>query len=409
MNKHRYTLRQVLILMMIICLSICMGACSGAGDSDSAEEESAEVMNPLTGATEEDGYDPAAADRRIAAFVVENSPEARPQWGMDDPEYSPDIVLHGEVEAGITRTLWLYADYNKLPEIIGPMRSARPPYIRFSELFDAVFIHWGMSNTKGNYLGADSVFEDDEVDHIDQMTFPDNTGMYDREGTRNVSMEHTGIVYGSKVPEALKEAGFREEPEDYTHLDFSELAWLVSVFPAEQVQVTFSDRAAWDRTTWTYNSEDKKYHTANFQNDFARDNLLILFDETEYIDKDNYGGGGAPLTYCDYALGGGSGYLMSQGTVKDIEWRVEDGKLVLIDVQATKIAQERAAEAAESEEAEADSDSDEKEEEGPIEVRAHLFPGKTWIGWASSNNGGKVEITGSESESTESESAETEE
>ena len=86
--------------------------------------------------------------------------------------------------------------------------------------------------------------------------------------------------------------------------------------------------------------------------------------------------------------------------------RVEDGKLVLIDVQATKIAQERAAEAAESEEAEADSDSDEKEEEGPIEVRAHLFPGKTWIGWASSNNGGKVEITGSESESTESESAE---
>ena len=30
-----------------------------------------------------------------------------------------------------------------------------------------------------------------------------------------------------------------------------------------------------------------------------------------------------------YALGGGKGLLCSQGTVKDIEWKVEDGKLVL--------------------------------------------------------------------------------
>ena len=147
MGKYRYLLRGALILALTLCIGIFMAACSEGG-SDAEEENAASGVNPLTGATEEEGYDPAADNQRIAAFVVENAPEARPQWGMDDPDYSPDIVLQGEVEAGITRTLWMYADYNKLPEIIGPMRSARPPYIRFSELFDAVFIHWGMSSSK---------------------------------------------------------------------------------------------------------------------------------------------------------------------------------------------------------------------------------------------------------------------
>ena len=51
-------------------------------------------------------------------------------------------------------------------------------------MFDSYFIHWGMSSSKGEYVGANEVFEDDEVDHIDQMSFSDNAGMYDREGTR---------------------------------------------------------------------------------------------------------------------------------------------------------------------------------------------------------------------------------
>lgn len=400
MGKYRYLLRGALILALTLCIGIFMAACSEGG-SDAEEENAASGVNPLTGATEEEGYDPAADNQRIAAFVVENAPEARPQWGMDDPEYSPDIVLQGEVEAGITRTLWMYADYNKLPEIIGPMRSARPPYIRFSELFDAVFIHWGMSSSKGSYVGADDVFEDDEVDHIDQMTFSDNTGMYDREGTRAVSMEHTGIVYGSKVPAALEEAGFRKEPEDYTHLDFSDLALITSVIPAQQVKVKYSDKAAWDSTTWTYDSEDGKYHTANFQNDFERDNLIILYDETEYIDKADYGGSGATLTYCDYDFSGGKGYILCKGTAKEIEWRVEDGKLVLIDPEATRVAQEKAAEAAAEAEDEEKQDAEEEEEAGPVEINASLYPGKSWIGWISSNNGGSVEFPGSEDGSEE--------
>ena len=83
--------------------------------------------------------------------------------------------------------------------------------------------------------------------------------------------------------------------------------------------------------------------------------------------------------------------LCSQGTVKEIEWKVEDGKLVLIDVAATKAAEEKAAQAAESEESEEAAE----ESEEPVLVNANLYPGKTWIGWISANNGGNVEIEGS--------------
>ena len=87
---------------------------------------------------------------------------------------------------------------------------------------------------------------------------------------------------------------------------------------------------------------------------------------------------------------------MCQGTAKEIEWRVEDGKLVLIDPEATRVAQEKAAEA-EAEEEEQDSE----EEAGPVEINASLYPGKSWIGWISSNHGGSVEFPGSEEESEE--------
>jgi hypothetical protein len=395
-RKLRPYFAAALAMIMVLCLFLVTG-CSEESESEEPAEVVEEVAsNPLTGQTEDEGFDANALNQRVVAFVVENAPDARPQWGLDDPEYSPDIVLQGEVEAGITRTLWMYADYNKLPEIIGPMRSARPPYIKFSELFDSVFIHWGMSTSKGDYIGAKTVFKKDKVDHINEMTFDNSIGLYDRDHTRSVSMEHRGILYGAKVPEALKQEGFREEPKEYTQLDFGKLPWMTSFKPADSVKVKYSDRSSWENTYWTYNNEDKMYHTPHFENDFKRDNLLILSDETEYIDKSDYHGeAGHTVTYCNYNLAGGKGWLCSQGTVKDIEWKVEDGKLVLIDVAATKAAEERAAEAAAAAEEEGEEAEEAEEPAEPIEVSANLYPGKTWIGWISSNNGGEVEIEGS--------------
>ena len=398
--KNTKILAALVVVLALTCGAgaFLMTACSGGDEAATkkvAEPEPEPITNPLTGATAEQGYDENAINQRIVAIVVENAPEARPQWGMDDPEYAPDIILQGEVEGGITRTLWFYADFNKLPEQVGPLRSARPPFIRFSEVFDAVFIHWGQSHTKGNYIGASTVFKEDVVDHINQMSFANECGLYDRDSSRGVSMEHTGILYGDKVKAAIDEYGCRKAPETPTKLNFNETAQPMSDICADEVTLNFSSKTDWEPTVWTYNEEDQQYHTSNFNNDLKRDNLLVLFDETEYITKENYEGPGSTgsVTYCDYALGGGEGKLISQGTVKDIEWTINNEKFYIIDKDATEAAQQKAAE-------EAAAEGKTQEEIDQIVktkiVYANLNPGKTWIGWASSNNGGSVEIVPNE-------------
>ncbi len=388
MKTKKYRLSLVMLLIITMVGTLVLSACGKKED----ELPPTPPHNSLTGELVEDGYDKAAGDRRVAAFVVENSVDARPQWGLDDPEYSPDIVLQGEVEGGITRTLWFYADYEKLPEIIGPTRSARPPFIKFSELFDSIFIHWGMSHSKGDYVGATTVFNKDNVDHINQMTLDDQEGMYGRDQTRSTAVEHRGIIYGDKVPATIKNEGFRTSPKEYTTLFFNEEAAPVSETSADTVNVQFSERAD-EVTTWKYNAEDGKYHTDSFDNDFVRDNLLILYDNTEYITKDNYQGGGmgSSVTYCDYKLTGGEGKIYSQGTVKDIEWTIEDGKLILKD---PSVNIEEAKKDKESKAIIITPEPEEGEDEEAAEARAYavqpLNKGKTWIGWISRNNGGSV-------------------
>lgn len=436
--QHNKKLLIGLILLLIFASALGVWEIMATHQEEQEQEEvipPPPPSDPLTGALVEDGFDESALQRRIVAFVVENTPDARPQWGMDDENYPPEIMLQAEVEGGITRTLWFYSDYKKVPEIIGPTRSARPPFIRFSEYFDAVFIHWGQSYSKGDYIGANKIFEWHDVDHINQMTLDDKEGLYDRDFSRNVSSEHTGIIHTDKLEATMKNEGIRETPnvDSMSKLYFNETATPPSTETAAKLSVTYSKRADWETTDWEYNQEDEMYHTSSFDNDFKRDNLLILYDDTEYVTKDDYHGAGGSVTYCDYLFTGGKAQLFSKGAVKDLLWENRAGKLMLIDPDITTEEVDAAVATAMEEDKklslskatrevtesmnvvladvpmkddeleEAKKEFEAKKEAGEVEADAEFTPekyvvqrlnkGKTWIGWISSNNGGSVKIT----------------
>ena len=69
-----------------------------AEEEKKRKEEDRRTRNPLTGLKMKE----SAIGKRPVAFMVENTPPARPQWGMDDVNYAPDIILEAEVEGGIT-------------------------------------------------------------------------------------------------------------------------------------------------------------------------------------------------------------------------------------------------------------------------------------------------------------------
>ena len=321
-----------------------------AEEAKRAAEEDRRTRNPLTGLK----MNEAAIGKRPVAIMVENTPPARPQWGMDDSLYSPDIILEAEVEGGISRTMWLFADFTSLPKIIGPLRSARPPFVKFSELFDSIYVHWGQSDSAGSYVGASDIIAQDGVNNINQIQYRGQVDLFGRNKERDVAIEHTGILYSKNLPQAISEYGYRTDmiKDNFTFLEFNDEFLPAGTTPCNEIIATISERS-WVKT-WKYSKTDQLYHTDDFENNLTRQNIIVLYDTTEYITKP-----GASFSYCNYLFEGNEGKLASLGTVTDITWGVEDGKLVIRDTNGEVV---------------------------------HFNRGKTWIGWISSNHGGTIEI-----------------
>ena len=323
------------------------------------------ALNPLTG---EEGYNKEALTHRPVAVVVENeysTESVRPQWGMNQA----DIVLEGESEYS-TRLLMFWADYTTVPSQVGPTRSARPPFIRFSQLFDSIFIHAGLSHSKGSYTGADTVFESENVDHINLLKYSEDGTYFGRDYTRTSTVEHTGFLNGKNVEELLKKAEIRTEinTSKFTLLEFNKKAEKLSDKAATSVNFTWSDVYSAGKCPkigkYYYVEEKGVYTTNDFDSNYGEadlefENLIFLLDETEYVVKENYKGSGNSETYCNYSLAGGEGMILSEGTALDITWSVENNKLVLKSADGKTVK---------------------------------LNPGKSYIGYGSSNKGGKIVI-----------------
>lgn len=83
---------------------------------------------------------PEANKRPVISVMIENSKDARPQSGLSQA----GVVFEAIAEGGITRLLALYQDQQ--PTNIGPIRSARPYYVSWSESFKAAYVHVGGSD-----------------------------------------------------------------------------------------------------------------------------------------------------------------------------------------------------------------------------------------------------------------------
>lgn len=338
-------------VLMAILMVITLFGCSAKQEEETTTAAlvtetttKAPVLNPLTG---EEGFSESAVGKRPVAIVVENLRPARPQWGIT----SPDIICEGEVEGGISRMLWLYADTNDVPEKVGPLRSARPSYVKFSTFFDAVFIHWGGSHSTKNYTGGYETIKKEKVNDIDGMSGGE---LFSRDTTRKVSSEHRGILNGKKINSAIKKKGYRTELKDSS---FSQLNFNSSVTPAGEtgatnVGVKFSDRT--DTRKFTYKADDGKYHTNDWEKDVKFQNLIILKAESTYITVPYKG---STTTYLNYKWSSGDGKYISNGTATDITWEITDGKLVLKDASGNTLS---------------------------------INKGKSYIGFVSSNHNGKV-------------------
>ncbi len=308
-------------LALILSLVFIMSAFTACGDKTEEETTTTEPVittppttqaqtpadiNPLTG---EKGYNEALCKNRPVFVSVENSPAARPQWGLT----SSDIVWEMVAEGGITRMLLMYADASRLPDKIGPTRSARHYFVELVNGFDAIFVHFGGSPQGYDYINRYG------VDHIDGMS---DSG-YSRDTSRDVATEHTAYTTKDGVVNNINKKGFRTTLEDeYVNpFKFNSEAVKLPGGDCNKIVVPHSPSYTY---TYTYNADENVYYSAlggkNFMDDNGTqqhfENIIVCYvgitplnDEAKRVTLD---------------LSEGKGVYASNGTYQNITWEKGD-------------------------------------------------------------------------------------
>lgn len=325
MNKRFKT---AVAILMVLVISVSFFACSKKEEEPETTTEPTTVYipptNPLTGKEISESAD----GKRPVAIVVENHGDARPQFGIG----SADIVCEGEVEGGISRMLWVYADTSAIPDEVGPLRSARPSFVEFSQFFDAVFIHWGGSHSKGDYVGGYETISAKNVENIDGMN---GGALFGRNKSRRVSSEHTGVMYAKELDGVIDGKGYRKQldKDKIVAFDFNSSATPAGEITANGVNVKFSSRT--DTRKFTFNSDDSMYHTSDWDSDTSFENLILLKADSTYVTTPYKG---SSTTYLNYSWTSGSGVYVSDGKASDITWSVTDGKLSVKDSMGSTLS-----------------------------------------------------------------------
>lgn len=326
------------VVMALTMLMLTFGACKNGdeyeqtGDVSTTNGEEATTgkenelpknVNSLTGKAD---LSESAIGARPIAIMVENTPAARPQWGLT----TPDVVIEGVVEGGITRMMWIYADATDIPSKVGPVRSARHDYVEIAKGMNAIFVHWGGSNEKGFTLAYPTI-KNLGVNNIDGMTY---SGTYFfRDTTRSTSSEHRGCTSGENIQKAIAKIGYSTkqtvsnwQPFDVA-VDGTEAIWGDSSVtgPCSSITITFSSGYV---HTFKYDKDSKKY--VNYLNNkvmtdgnngkqMAVENVIVMY---------------TPITTLNTSKGhkewnmeitNGEGCYVSNGVGQKIYWK-KDGK-----------------------------------------------------------------------------------
>lgn len=285
-------------------------------EPEEPEEEMPANQNLLTGIAD---LSEGAIGKRPVAIMVNNVPDAMPQYGVQEA----DIIFEMPVEGDATRFMAMYADYTQVPRVCA-VRSCRYYFPVFSQGFDAFYVNWGIDDSIADYLASLN------LDQFDGMY--DGNGLFARDQARlnaGYALEHTAYFEGTAFANVVQSQGRRLElADDKKRTAFRFNGLNEQLKPEGQdctkVDINFGAQSS----TFTYDAEKKVYLKqingtpqvdGNTQEQLAFTNVFVL--ETAITVRDAIG-------HKDVECMGGpgfTGYYVSNGGVQKITWAKEGG------------------------------------------------------------------------------------
>ncbi len=314
----------VLVLTMVFCLS----ACNTDGDktnttttTTATTTANTKLLNPLTG--EEDM---ASSSTRPVAIMVTNEPGIiGNQYGID----KADFYMETEAEGAVPRIMAVFASADRIPEKFGPIRSARTPFIATANALGAVYVYSGATTYVRNVLSS--------ATELDKITNTDSTTLWrDSYLSSNANVSWNNLITGGEqIAAKMQKSGMSDTAIKTTPFTFGEksgdtTANTVQLKTTASTTVTF----VYDAETGLYGknrgaASSCKPHNSLEGNQITASNVLVLYAE-KYVESKN-----DKYTWYNFRTGSGTGYLISNGTAREINFNRTEDSLTITETDGS--------------------------------------------------------------------------
>ncbi|MBM7542182.1 DUF3048 domain-containing protein [Amphibacillus cookii] len=308
-----------LLSLIMLCLIILIACSSDNADQTGQNVPSKEIDQEPIETSEPQFYYPLTGlpsshpvTNRIVSVMINNHPAARPQTGLSQA----DIVFELLAEGQTTRFLAMFQ--SEEPEVVGPVRSARPYYFNLADDYNALYVYHGAADFIENMLKGGA------ADHLNGAYFDNDGHLFVRESFRVAP--HNSYLQYQAVADVATNQGYDMEAT-YEPLTFLDEEAFDDIAGEQRSEVTLyygqeSVRYVYDETMDKYLRYNNQQQTVELGNETAieLDNVFII--ETPHQVIDDQGRRDIDLT------SGGNAYLLQKGKIQKIQWKNSEGRII---------------------------------------------------------------------------------
>jgi hypothetical protein len=303
------------LFILILAAAILVGCAASTPPARPAEQPKAEpapakpaapaITSPYTGLP----VTKAQISRRPVVAMIDNSPKARPQAGLDKAQ----IVYEMLAEGGITRFLAVYLEGE--PEVLGPVRSARHYFVYTAAAYDSVYAHCGGSPQAFEEMAAMRIPDLDDIKDRDiYWRSPDRAAPNNLYTSMKVLRDAMAMRSWERQDAPAAQFLFADKPAEGT--------------PATSLRVPYPGGYQGYTISYDYDAQAKAYKrtmAGDPHNDavtgtqISAHTVIVMYVKSWPIPKD-------PELRIDMDIvGRGKGVLFSSGKTREMGW-VKEGK-----------------------------------------------------------------------------------
>lgn len=250
--------------------------------------------------------EPEMANFKPVAVMIDNHPQARPPHGLDEA----DLVYEAEVEGRFTRFMAVFDPNKEIPKI-GPVRSARPYFVDWSDGLGALYCHCG---------GSPQALAEIALKGITDLNEFYNEDSYWRSKDRPAP--HNIFTSTEKLKEYI-DNGENEKDHIFRSWKYKKDDPMV-ISPYPKIEIKFkSDEMA---VKWEYKREGNSYlrylngkeHFTAEKNEIRAKNLIIQYIPAKVLDE--------KLRLKMNTTGWGKAVICLDGTCTNGQWAKPDSQ-----------------------------------------------------------------------------------